>query len=67
MFKRHLEAEEEEARQLEVEYMRERQIPDEQTAFELAAERWRAEEDARSDAEFEIWGKNRNKTTTHIR
>ena len=49
------EEEEEEARQLEVEYMRERQIPDEQTAFELAAERWKVEEDARLDAEFETW------------
>ena len=49
------EAEEEEARQLEVEYMRERQIPDEQTEFELAAERWTADEAARLDAEFDAW------------
>ena len=57
VLKRHLEAEEE-ARQLEVEYMRERQIPDEQTAFELAAESWKAEEDSRLDAEFETWKEN---------
>ena len=43
------------ARELELEYKRERQIPDEQTAFELAAERCKVEEDARSDAEFETW------------
>ena len=43
------------ARELELEYKRERQIPDEQTAFELAAERWKVEEDARLDAEFETW------------
>ena len=49
------EEEEERARDVEVEYMRETQIPDEQTAFELAAERWKAEEDARLDAEFEVW------------
>ena len=49
------EEEEEEARQLEVEYMRERKIPDEQTEFELAAERWTADEAARLDAEFDAW------------
>ena len=53
--KREAKEEEERARELEVEYKRERQIPDEQTAFELAAESWKAEEDARLDAEFETW------------
>ena len=53
--KREAKEEEERARELEVEYKRERQIPDEQTAFELAAERWKVEEDARLDAEFETW------------
>ena len=53
--KREAKEEEERARELEVEYKRERQIPDEQTAFELAAESWKAEEDARLDAEFEVW------------